>query len=192
VGVVELVLATQNPGKVGEIAELLTPLRFTVRPRPDGLAETVEDADTLEGNAAKKAREVCAATGSPALADDTGLFVDALGGAPGVRTARYGGWERLLIEMDGVVERSARFRTVLVVAFPDTRSDLVVEGVAEGEIASVPSGAGGFGYDPVFVPAAGDGRSFAEMPTVEKNTLSHRGIALRRLVKTLAETRPAR
>jgi XTP/dITP diphosphohydrolase len=187
---VELVLATQNPGKVGEIADLLTPLRFTVRPRPDGLAQTVEDADTLEGNAAKKAREVCAATGSPALADDTGLFVDALGGAPGVRTARYGGWERLLIDMDGVVDRSARFRTVLVVAFPDDRSDLVVEGVAEGEIAGVPSGEGGFGYDPVFVPAAGDGRSFAEMPTVEKNTLSHRGIALRRLVKTLAETRP--
>ncbi|MBT8241001.1 MAG: RdgB/HAM1 family non-canonical purine NTP pyrophosphatase, partial [Acidimicrobiia bacterium] len=184
-----VVLATQNPGKVAEISDLLAPLAFTVRPRPEGLAETVEDADTLEGNAAKKAREVCAATGSTALADDTGLFVDALGGAPGVHTARYGGWERLLNELDGVADRSARFRTVLVMAFPDARPDLLVDGVAEGEIAEEPGGDGGFGYDPVFLPDAGDGRSFAEMSKAEKNTLSHRGIALRRLVESLAQTR---
>jgi XTP/dITP diphosphohydrolase len=187
---VEIVLATQNPGKVAEISHLLSGLDLLVRPRPDGLAETVEDAQTLEGNAAKKAHEVCAASGTPALADDTGLFVDALEGAPGVMTARYGGWERLLIEMEQHVERAARFRSVLVLAFPDERTDLIVEGVAEGRIADQPSGEGGFGYDPVFVPTAGDGRSFAEMSKVEKNLISHRGIALRRLVEVLADSAP--
>ncbi len=186
----EIVLATQNPGKVAEISDLLSGLELVVRPRPDGLAETVEDAQTLEGNAGKKAHEVCAASGAPALADDTGLFVDALGGAPGVLTARYGGWQRLLIDMDQRVDRAARFRTVLVLAFPDEREDLIVEGVAEGMIADRPTGEGGFGYDPVFVPFAGDGRSFAEMSKAEKNLISHRGIALRRLLDVLVDFAP--
>jgi XTP/dITP diphosphohydrolase len=187
---VEIVLATQNPGKVAEISHLLSGLNLLVQPRPDGLAETVEDAQTLEGNAAKKAREVCLASGAPALADDTGLFVDALGGEPGVLTARYGGWQRLLNEMEHLDNRAARFRTVLVLAFPDDRADLVVEGVAEGMIANRPTGDGGFGYDPVFVPTAGDGRSFAEMAKAEKNLISHRGIALRRLLDFLVDFAP--
>lgn len=178
----KLVLATQNPGKVAEIAALLAPTGFGVEPRPDGLADTVEDAPTLVGNATKKAREVCRATGQAALADDTGLFVDALEGRPGVLTARYGGWEKLLIELDGAKVRSARFRTVLVVAYPDDTPDLVLEGIAEGVITSTPTGEGGFGYDPVFVPIDGDGRSFAQMNKAEKNEISHRGRALRQLV----------
>ncbi|MGI9610763.1 MAG: RdgB/HAM1 family non-canonical purine NTP pyrophosphatase [Acidimicrobiia bacterium] len=186
----ELVLATQNEGKVAEIAHLLSGLDLVVRARPDGLDETVEDAATLEGNAAKKAREVCEATGTVSLADDTGLFVDALNGEPGVRTARYGGWERLLAELEAAGDRSARFRTVLVLAFPDDRPDLVVDGVVEGVIAAAPAGNHGFGYDPVFVPAGGDGRSFAEMSKQEKNRLSHRGIALRRLVGELGRSIP--
>ncbi|NNE95880.1 MAG: RdgB/HAM1 family non-canonical purine NTP pyrophosphatase [Acidimicrobiales bacterium] len=180
-----LVLATQNPGKVAEISDLLSPLEIEVESRPEGLPDTIEDLDTLEGNAAKKAREVCEATGEPALADDTGLFVDALDGAPGVRTARYGGWRRLLREMIGISRRSARFRTVLVLTHPDGRDDVVVEGVAEGTLTAEPCGEGGFGYDPVFVPTAGDGRTFAEMSKVEKNAISHRGLALRALLEAL-------
>ncbi len=186
----ELVLATQNPGKVAEIAALLAPTGLQVVPRPDGLPETVEDAPTLVGNAAKKAHEVCAATGRPALADDTGLFVDALDGRPGVLTARYGGWEKLLVELEGQTVRSARFRTVLVVAYPDNTPDLVLEGVAEGVITAEPTGDGGFGYDPVFVPADGDGRSFAQMGKEEKNEISHRGRALRQLVHKVALGEP--
>ncbi|MFW2381904.1 MAG: RdgB/HAM1 family non-canonical purine NTP pyrophosphatase [Acidimicrobiales bacterium] len=181
----EIVLATQNQGKVAEIAQLLSDLDLVVRARPDGLPETVEDEPTLEGNAAKKAREVCEATGTAALADDTGLFVDALNGGPGVRTARYGGWERLLAELDAAEDRSARFRTVLVLAFPDDRPDLAVEGGVNGVIAYAPAGNDGFGYDPVFIPDGGGGRSFAEMSKQEKNRLSHRGIALRLLVEEL-------
>ncbi len=186
----ELVLATQNPGKVAEIAALLAPTGLQVVPRPDGLPETVEDAPTLVGNAAKKAHEVCAATARPALADDTGLFVDALDGRPGVLTARYGGWEKLLVELEGQTVRSARFRTVLVVAYPDNTPDLVLEGVAEGVITAEPTGDGGFGYDPVFVPADGDGRSFAQMGKEEKNEISHRGRALRQLVHKVALGEP--
>ncbi len=186
----ELVLATQNPGKVAEIAALLAPTGLQVVPRPDGLPETVEDAPTLVGNAAKKAHEVCAATGRPALADDTGLFVDALDGRPGVLTARYGGWEKLLVELEGQTVRSARFRTVLVVAYPDNTPDLVLEGVAEGVITAEPTGDGGFGYDPVFVPVDGDGRSFAQMGKEEKNEISHRGRALRQLVHKVALGEP--
>jgi XTP/dITP diphosphohydrolase len=183
----QLVLATQNRGKVAEIEALLDPVGIRVLPRPDDLPETIEDAATLEGNAAKKAREVCEATGAAALADDTGLFVDALGGAPGVLTARYGGWEKLLEELEGHDQREARFRTVLVIAFPDGREDLVVQGVAEGEISPLPTGELGFGYDPVFVPSEGDGRTFAQMDRVEKNDISHRGRALRALVNRLSD-----
>ncbi len=179
-------LATQNPGKVVEIADLLADADVEVSPRPDGLGETVEDAGTLEGNARKKAIEVVAATGEAALADDTGLFVDALDGEPGVLTARYGGWERLLAELEDHQTRSARFRTVLIVVFPDGRPDLVVEGVAEGQIARSAQGDGGFGYDPIFIPDDGDGRAFAQMTRKEKNLISHRGRALRALVQALA------
>ncbi len=178
----KLVLATQNPGKVAEIAALLESTDITVEPRPDGLPETIEDAPTLAGNATKKAREVCEATGKAALADDTGLFVDAIDGRPGVLTARYGGWGKLLVELETVTVRTARFRTVLVVAYPDG-PELVVEGVAEGLITTAPAGEGGFGYDPVFVPVDGDGRSFAQMAKDEKNLISHRGRAFQNLLE---------
>jgi len=186
----KLVLATQNPGKVAEIAALLESTGLIVEPRPNGLAETVEDAPTLVGNATKKAREVADAVGQPALADDTGLFVDAIDGRPGVLTARYGGWEKLLLELEGQTVRTARFRTVLVVAYPDGTPDLVLEGVAEGMITTEPTGKGGFGYDPVFVPVDGDGRSFAQMTKADKNEISHRGRALRQLVDNVPVGEP--
>ena len=183
----DLVLATNNPGKVTELRDLLAEVDVNVLARPHHLQDTIEDAGTLTGNAAKKAREVCVATNQIALADDTGLFVDALDGAPGVRTARFGGWENLLTALDGVAppDRLAQFRTVVVVAYPDHRPDLVVKGTTAGMILTAPRGEGGFGYDPVFVPIDGDGRSFAEMTKSEKNLISPRGRALRKLVERL-------
>ena len=177
-----LVLATANPGKVAELVDLLD--RFEVVPRPEGVPEPVEDGATLLDNARIKARAIGGATGEAAVADDTGLEVDALGGRPGVTTARYGGIPRLLAELEGVQERSARWRTVALVLHPDGR-EVVAEGVCEGTITDSPRGDGGFGYDPVFVPAGGDGRAFSEMTRAEKNAISHRGHAFRALVALL-------
>ena len=185
-----LVLATANPDKAAEIADLLT--GFEVVPRPAEVPEVEETADTLEGNARLKAVAVAAATGEVAVADDTGLEVVALGGRPGVWAARYAGpgatyadnVAKLLAELDGVVDRRARFRTVALARFPDGR-ELVAEGTVEGEIAGWPRGREGFGYDPVFVPAEGDGRTFAEMARGEKAALSHRGRAFRALSASL-------
>lgn len=165
-------------------------------PRPAGLGEVVEDADDLEGNARLKAAAVCAFAGAAAVADDTGLEVDALGGAPGVRTARYAGEGAgyadnvalLLTEMEGVApaQRTARFRTVAVVLWPDG-AELVAAGSVEGLVSAEPRGLGGFGYDPVFVPAEGDGRTFAEMSDAAKHAVSHRGRAFRALARALGE-----
>ncbi|MEQ8839481.1 MAG: non-canonical purine NTP pyrophosphatase [Acidimicrobiales bacterium] len=190
-----LVCASANPDKVAEIALVLDGL-VDLQPRPAGLADVVEDAPDLEGNARLKAVAVCAAAGAAAVSDDTGLEVDALDGAPGVRSARYAGddasyddnVQKLLDELDrvGAVEpdrRTARFRTVVMVAWPDGR-ELAVEGTVEGMIAASRQGSGGFGYDSVFVPLEGDGRSFAEMGD-EKHTISHRGRALRALAAAL-------
>jgi XTP/dITP diphosphohydrolase len=184
---VDLILATANPGKVAELRRLLAGTGISVHERPLNVPETVEDAPTLEGNARKKAAEIRAATGAAALADDTGLFVDELDGGPGVLTGRFGGWPRLLDALDGVPppRRTARFVTVLVVSYPDGRPDVVVEGVSKGSIATGPVGEGGFGYDPVFLPDDGGGRSFAEMEAEQKNLVSHRGRALRSLVDVL-------
>ena len=184
-------LATANPDKAVEIAALLA--RFDVVPRPAHVPEVDETAATLEGNARLKARALVEATGEAAVADDTGLEVDALGGRPGVRAARYAGEgatyadnvAKLLAELDGVADRTARFRTVAVACFPDG-ADLVAEGEVSGRIALTPQGAGGFGYDPVFVPDGGDGRTFAEMSADEKHALSHRGRAFRALAALLA------
>jgi len=182
-----LVSATANPYKAAEIAAILGDT-VELEPRPAWVPDVVEDADTLEGNARLKATAVAAATSLPALADDTGLEVDALGGAPGVYSARYAGEHatyadnvaRLLQALAGVApaRRTARFRAVMVVAWPDGR-ELVADGVCEGMIAEAPRGDGGFGYDPVFVPADGDGRTFAEMSGAEKDEVSHRGRAVR-------------
>lgn len=189
------VLATANPDKAEEIRAVLSDYGVAVRARPEGVLDVEETSDSLEGNALLKARALCAVTGDAALADDTGLFVDALDGRPGVRSARYAGerasyednLERLLDELAGVpaAERTARFRTVIAVAYPDGTS-ICVEGVLEGAILTAPRGDGGFGYDPVFVPR-GETRTLAELSAPEKNQRSHRGLALRALGEVLSE-----
>ena len=188
-----LVVASANPDKVAEIALVLDGL-VDLDPRPLDLPDVVEDGDTLEANARLKAVAICEATGRAAVADDTGLEVDALGGAPGVHTGRYAGdhgnseanMGRLLGDLVGVPpgRRTARFRTVALVQRPDG-TEVVATGTVEGHIADRPRGDGGFGYDPVFVPVEGDGRSFAEMGD-EKHAISHRGRAFRNLANRLA------
>ena len=186
-----LVLATANPDKALEIAAMLP--GFDVVPRPAGLLDVDETADTLEGNARLKAVAVCDATGEVAVADDTGLEVVALDGRPGVRAARYAGpgatyadnVTKLLAELDGATDRRARFRTVALARFPDGR-EVVAEGTVKGSIAPSPRGTAGFGYDPVFVPDGGDGRTFAEMTRAEKEAVSHRGRAFRALLASLS------
>ena len=192
---IELVCASANPDKVAEMAEVLAG-HAALLPRPPGMGEVVEDADTLMGNAILKASAVCEFAGAAALADDTGLEVDALGGAPGVYSARYAGPDagyadnlaRLLDELRDVPEprRTARFRTVAAVCFPDGTA-LTAEGVVEGMITTHPRGTGGFGYDPVFAPAEAEGRTFAELGPVTKNATSHRAQALQALLQMLSE-----
>jgi len=187
-----LACASANPHKVAEIAAILDGVVDLV-PRPDGVPDVVEDAGTLEGNARLKASAIAAASGLPAVSDDTGLFVDCLDGDPGVDTAYYAGPQatyaenraKLLAAMEGCTDRSARFRTVVMVVWPDGR-ELVVEGVCEGHIAEAERGGRGFGFDPLFVAADGDGRTFSEMSDEEKNALSHRGRAFRALVAALS------
>jgi XTP/dITP diphosphohydrolase len=186
-----LVCASANPDKVAEIAAILGDA-VELLPRPADLPDVVEDADTLEGNARLKATAVCAATGLAAVADDTGLEVIALEGAPGVYAARYAGEgctyadnrRKLLRELGHNGDRRARFRTVALVRWPDG-SELAVDGVCPGTISDGERGARGFGYDAVFVPDEGDGRTFAEMSDAEKNALSHRGRAFRNLLAAL-------
>lgn len=190
-----LVVASANPDKVAEIAAILGP-SVRLLPRPAGLGEVVEDGDTLEANARRKAVEVMRATGRPAVADDTGFEVEALGGAPGVFAARYAGPEatyadnlaRVLRELAAVgantpAQRRARFRTVALVAWPDG-SETLAEGVVEGTVLDAPRGDAGFGYDPIFVPD-GDERTFAEMTADDKHAISHRGRAFRELARLL-------
>ena len=187
-----LVLASANPDKIAEIIEVLGGL-VDLDPRPANLPDVVEDGDTLEDNARLKAVAVCEATGCAAVADDTGLEVDALGGAPGVHSARFAGdnasyadnLNRLLIELEGIPDgyRTARFKTVALVHYPDGR-EVLATGTVEGVISGEPSGKGGFGYDPVFVPVEGDGSTFAEMGET-KHALSHRGRAFRALARAL-------
>lgn len=192
----KLVVASANPDKVREIADILGG-DFVLQPRPAHVPDVVEDGETLEDNARLKAIAVAEATGLPAVADDTGLEVDALGGEPGVRSARFAGdgatyddnVRKLLAELEAAratssEARVARFRTVALVRIPDGR-EVVAEGVVQGAIVAEPRGEGGFGYDPVFVPAEGDGRTFAEMADHEKHALSHRGRAFRALATEL-------
>ncbi len=224
-----MVLASANPKKAAELDSILSALSVMTadgRPvdllaRPDDVPEVVEDAPDFVGNARLKAVALSSATGLPALADDSGLEVDALGGAPGVYSARYSGEhatdadnvEHLLAELDrvgavtagqpdpgggaraggpgggacvdGAPARTARFRCVVLLRSPEGE-ELVAEGSVEGHIAVVPAGGGGFGYDPVFVPDDGDGRTFAQMTSEEKQAISHRGRALRSLAAQLA------
>lgn len=192
----EIVLATRNKKKIEEIKRITVDLPITVLGLdsfPD-CPETVEDQNTFEGNAVKKAVEVCRHTGKPALADDSGLEVDALGGAPGVYSARYAGgsggndvrnYEKLLVELKGVPDekRGAQFVCCMALAFQDGTVK-TFPGYAKGCIGREPRGATGFGYDPVFIPE-GHKRTFAEMPGEEKDRLSHRGKALEKLAEFL-------
>jgi len=186
------VLATANAHKTIEIAEILEPLGVVLLPRPPEVPDVDETGATLEENALLKARALVLATGHAAIADDTGLFVDALDGAPGVHSARYAGVnatddKNLVKLLDALAtvpdaQRTARFRTVAAIARPDG-STTVVEGVLEGRIVHAPRGEGGFGYDPVF--DIGDGRTLSELSADEKNEISHRGRAFRELVNVL-------
>ena len=194
-----LVVASANPDKAKEIVAVLSEsLDVELVPRPSDVPDVVEDGETLVDNARLKARALMQATATAAVADDTGLEVDALGGAPGVYAARYAGEDatyadnvhKLLHELrllaDGGGERSARFKSIAFVAFPDG-SEVWAEGVMEGTIADAPRGDNGFGYDPVFQPEGGGGRTFAEMSAAEKDGMSHRGRAFRSLARLLAE-----
>ena len=191
----ELVAATSNPDKLAEMAEILADAGVVLVPRPPEVGDVEETGDTLLANARLKAHSIVEATGRPAVADDTGIEVDALGSSPGVRSARYAGEAatyadnvaKLLRELDarrGDGGRRARFRTVALVAFPDG-SELWREGVVGGVIAPAPRGVNGFGYDSVFVPDEGDGRTFAEMSPSEKHAVSHRGRAFRALADAM-------
>jgi XTP/dITP diphosphohydrolase len=218
-----LVLATRNVDKAREIIEILVhhsglplvayaidvndrTIGFLLD-RPAAISESVaalpaldaapdveETGTTLDENARIKASALAAALGMPAIADDTGLEVDAIDGAPGVYAARYAGpdatyadnVEKLLRELEGVYPslRTARFATVAITCWPDGR-EVAVRGEVEGVIAATPSGENGFGYDPVFVPTEGDGRTFAQMAAAEKHAVSHRGRAFTALAEAL-------
>ena len=195
------VLATANADKRAEIESVLRDAGVPIELEglDPAIPEIEETGATLEDNARLKAVEVATWTGSPAIADDTGLEVDVLDGAPGVRSARFAGEDAtyadnvalLLERLDGVAaeRRTARFTTVAIARWPDGR-EVAAIGSVEGRISGEPRGSGGFGYDPVFVPDDGDGRSFAEMSPEEKHACSHRGRAFRTLadgLRVLAE-----
>jgi XTP/dITP diphosphohydrolase len=196
VTVTQFVLATANPDKAAEITRILldagAPVALT--PRPLDVPDVDETGPTLEANARLKAAALVGATGLPAIADDTGLEVDALGGAPGVYSARFAGPDatyadnctlllRRLAESPRA-KRTARFATVALARWPDGR-EVAALGTVEGSIAEAARGEEGFGYDPVFVPTEGDGRTFAEMTPAEKHAISHRGRAFRTLAEGL-------
>lgn len=187
----ELVFATNNKHKIREITDLLDDnFRILGLADLDITEDIPEEAETLEENALFKARYVHERSGLNVFADDTGLEVTALGGAPGVYSARYAGEgksfedniEKLLGAMQGADERSARFRTVIALILDG--SEYLFEGTVEGEITRERRGTGGFGYDPVFL-ASGHDRTFAEIPLSEKNTISHRARAMRKLLEFL-------
>ena len=190
------VSATGNPDKLREIVAILGD-GIELLPRPEGLAEPEENAATLEGNARIKAICVVEASGLPAIADDTGLEVDALNGEPGVRSARFAGENAtyaqnvalLLERLDGTpaTARTARFKTIALARWPDGR-EVIAEGTVEGSIATTPRGTNGFGYDPVFIPVDNPNRTLAEMSNTEKNAISARGQAFRELKKKLPAT----
>ncbi len=193
-----LVLASANPDKSAEIAAILRAAvpGLELARRPASIPDVEETGTTLIENARLKAAAIAAATGEAAVADDTGLLVDALDGAPGVFSARFAGEgatyadnvAKLLTELAGVEagRRSARFETVALIRWPDGR-EMAATGAVDGVIATEPRGDRGFGYDPVFVPAEGDGRTFAELLPVEKHAVSHRGRAFRALAAEVAK-----
>ena len=203
-----LVLATHNPGKLAELQAILAPLvpdldsQAIISAASLGVPEPVEDGLTFAANAEIKACALMRATGLPAVADDSGLCVDVLGGAPGIFSARWcgrhgddaGNLRLLLNQISAIADpnRTARFTCAAVLVRPGAADDIVVERSMEGRILRSPRGGGGFGYDPVFVPAAEDapggaGRTTAQMSAREKNAISHRGRAFRALAPALVE-----
>jgi len=191
--VTRVLLATGNAHKVAEIQRILGDA-WRVEAQDPGVEET---GDTFEENALIKARALAAASRGLAVADDSGIEIDALDGAPGVRSARWadeGDWiARVLRELDGVPAsgRGCRYVCAAAAAWPPGsgpggRDEVVVRGTVDGLVPDAPRGTGGFGYDPVMVPVEGDGRTFAEMTDAEKHALSHRGRAFRALLPHLA------
>ena len=187
----KLIFATNNAHKLAEVQAVLGDGYELVTPRQMGITEDIpETASTLEGNARQKARYLYERTGLDCFADDTGLEVEALNGAPGVHSARYAtdGHDfaannaKLLRELEGKDNRRARFRTVISLIRNGVEEQ--VEGIVEGRIATTMTGSEGFGYDPLFIPEGYD-KSFAEMSAEEKNAISHRGRAVEALVKIL-------
>ena len=201
---IHLVLASANPDKAAEMRTILeTVPELVLYPRPPAVPEVEETGDTLMDNARLKAFSLVEATGMAAVADDTGLEVDALGGAPGVYSSRYSGEHatyadnvaKLLAELENIgadtpERRTARFRSVALVGFPDG-SEVWADGEVVGVITAQALGEAGFGYDPVFAPEGCDGRTFAQMSPDEKHQISHRGRAFRALADRLgAISRP--
>ncbi len=189
----QLILATQNPNKIKEIKPLLPSGIKLMLPTELGYSDEIpENSDTIEENAVMKAQFIHNKYGIPAFADDTGLEVDALRGAPGVYSARYAGEdknaekniEKLLTEMKGVKDRRACFRTVIALVMDG--SPLLFEGKVNGKIADKKAGVQGFGYDPLFIPD-GSEQTFAEMSIVEKNRISHRAVAVRKFARWLEQ-----
>lgn len=187
----KIVFATNNAHKLAEVQAVLGPRFELMTPRDCGITEEIpEEQPTIEGNASQKARYIFERTGLDCFADDTGLEVYALGGAPGVHSARYAtdghnfeANKRLLIKnLRGAADRRARFRTVISLILGG--EEHLFEGIVEGQIIEQERGEEGFGYDPLFVPE-GRGRTFAEMSAEEKNAVSHRGRAVRKLAAYL-------
>lgn len=194
----QVVAATANPNKLVEIQAVIDEF-VQLTPRPEHVAEVIEDAKSFVGNARKKAQAIMQATNQPALADDTGLEVHALDGAPGVESAYFSGGDhddaanrQKVLELlnslgcTSAEQRAAQFRTVFCLLWPNG-DELIAEGICSGHIASGEAGEGGFGYDSIFVPEAGDGRTFAEMSADEKNEISHRSLACQALLKKLSQ-----
>lgn len=192
-----LVIASHNKGKIQEISELLAPYQIEVVSAVDlNLPDVEETGTTFEENSRLKAVELAKISGEYCLADDSGLCVDVLGGRPGVYSARYApdrdfdkGIAKLLGEIEATHSdnRKAHFSCVVALAHPQTLECQVFEGRVDGHLLSHKQGSGGFGYDPIFVPDEGDGRTFAEMNGEEKSKISHRGRALAKFVRSLEE-----
>ncbi len=194
----EVIIATKNSGKAKEFVQLFESYGITVKTLIDypELPDIEETGETFEENALLKAESAARLTGQPAIADDSGLVIDALDGRPGVYSARYAGIDKddkannrkVLKEMAGAVDdrRSARFKCVLAVSFPDDREPIIVEGNCEGRIAYEESGTNGFGYDPLFIPDGFD-QTMAQLEPDVKNKISHRANALRKLQVSLTE-----
>ncbi len=189
------VVATANPDKAMEIVAIMSQVGdVELLARPGDIGEIEETGDTLLENARIKALALCEASGEVAIADDTGLEVDGLGGAPGVWSARYAGEDatyddtvnKMLTELGGRDDRTARFVTVAFAAFPDG-TEIFASGEVVGQITTERRGEAGFGYDPIFAPDEADGRTFAQMTATDKNAISHRGRAFRALAEQLGD-----